>query len=195
MLIEELFTRGIMTMGASKIDPRREVGVFRPEAVAGLPAARSAAMEQFRWIAGDWNYENRVPATRVSPAYTDVGSTRFAFCERDGWICTVAPDGKETRSITFDPFSGEWIYVLTQGSYGMLQSAEGWVDRRIIFSGPMTMIGIHCEWRMTWTKTSDDAFRFVNEERAANGAWDFIDEWRFERSQPANDSRGGDSPG
>jgi hypothetical protein len=185
MLIEELFSRGIMTMGVSKADPLRQVGVFRPEAVAELPAARAAAMGQFRWIAGEWSYENRVPATRLNPAYTEVGSTRFAFCERDSWVCTVSPDGKETHSITFDPFSRQWVYVLTQGSYGMLWSREGWVDSRIVFSGPMTMIGINCEWRMTWTKTSDDAFRFVNEECSANGAWDYIDEWCFERKARA----------
>jgi len=174
-----------MTMGACKADPQRRVGVFRPEAVAQLPAVRATAMEQFRWIAGEWSYENRVPATRVSPAYCDVGSTRFAFCERDAWVCTVAPDGKETRSLTFDPFSRQWIYVLAQGSFGMLRSPEGWVDGRISFSGPMTMIGIDCEWRMTWTKASDDAFGFVNEERAADGGWDYVDEWCFERKAAA----------
>jgi hypothetical protein len=180
MLIEELFARGVMTMGPSKADPNRQVGVFRPEAVSGLPAIRSVEMEKFRWIAGQWRFENRVPATRRSPAYTDVGISRFAFCEKDAWICLVSPDGAHTRHITFDPFSRQWIYLLAQGSYGMLCSPEGWIDDRIVFSGDMTMLGIECQWRMTWTK-NDDAFGFVNEQLGADSSRQYIDEWRFVR--------------
>ena len=181
MLIEELFSKGVMTMGPSKADPQRQVAVFRPEVVSALPAIRAAEMDKFRWIAGEGNYENRVSATRLSPAYTDVGSSRCSICENGAWICGVAPDGKQSRHITFDPFSRQWIYVLTQGSYGILRSSEGWADGRIVFSGAMTMLGIDCDWRMTWTKQTDDAFRFVNEECGSNGSWEYIDEWRFTR--------------
>lgn len=180
-LIEELFSKGVMTMGASKVDPTRKVGVFRSEAISQLPAIRAAEMEKFRWISGDWNHENRVPATSLNPAYTDVGSSRFSFCEKDAWICTNAADGKETRLITFDPLSRQWIYVLTQGSYGILRSSKGWIENRIVFEGAMTMVGIDCDWRMTWTHESDDIFAFVNERRDADGAWEYIDEWRFAR--------------
>lgn len=182
MLIEELFSRGVMEMGASRVDPERQVGVFRPEALSEFPAIRAAEMEKFRWIVGEWNYKNRVPATRLSPAYTDIGSFTFSLCEKDTWICQIAPDGKENRNITFDLFSRRWMYVLTQGSFGILRSAEGWIDDRIVFSGTMTMIGIDCEWRMSWTKVSDDEFGFVNEELAPGGSWQYIDEWSFKRS-------------
>jgi hypothetical protein len=181
MLIEELFFRGVMTMGPSKADPARQVGIFCPEAVSQLPSIRAAEMEKFRWLAGEWNYENRVPATRLNPAYTDIGSSRFSLCEDGAWICHVSRDGRERRHITFDPFSRQWIYVLTQGSYGILRSPEGWVRDRIAFTGAMTMIGIDCEWRMTWTKKSNDAFGFVNEERGVDGSWEYIDEWHFTR--------------
>ena len=181
MLIEELFSRGIMTMGPCKADPARQVGIFHADAVAPLPALRKLEMDKFRWIAGEWKYENRVPATRCSPAYTDIGSCRYALAEKDTWISMVAPDGREIRQITFDPFSRQWIYVLTQGSYGILRSAQGWAKSRIAFTGLMTMIGIDCDWRMTWHKQSEDAFGFVNEERGPDGFWSHIDEWRFTR--------------
>ena len=183
MLMEELFSRGIMTMGPSRTDPDRRVGVFHANFVAGLPSLRASEMEKFRWLAGDWNYENDVPATKLSPAYTDNGSSRFSFCERDSWICLVAPDGRETRHITFDPFSRQWIYVLMQGSYGILRAPQGWIDDSIVFSGFMTMIGINCEWRMTWMKTGNDQFRFINEERNEDDSWAYIDEWRFKRKR------------
>jgi hypothetical protein len=182
MLIEKLFSSGVMTMGPSRFDPTRQVGVFRPEAISGLPAIRAGEIEKSRWIVGDWDYENRVPASPSNPPYSDIGSTRYAFCDKDSWVCVVAPDNREIRLITFDPFSRQWIYVLTQGSYGMLRSATGWQDNRLVFSGAMIMIGIECEWRMTWTKESENAFNFVNEERGANGAWEYIDEWRFTRN-------------
>ena len=181
MLIEELFSRGVMIMGPSKADPSRQVGVFRPEAVSGLPAIRRSEMDKFRWLSGQWNFENRVPATRFSPAYTDIGVCRFAFCEKDAWICGIASDGVESRQITFDPFSRQWIYVLTQGSYGLLRSPEGWVADRIVFSGAMTMLGIDCQWRMTWTKTNDNVYNFTNEQLAPDKSWQYIDEWRFTR--------------
>jgi len=170
-----------MTMGPSKADPTRQVGVFRMDAISNLPAIRAAEMEKFRWIAGDWNHENRVPATRLSPAYTEIGSSRLAFCEKDAWICRVAPDGVQTRNITFDPFSRQWIYLLADGAFGMLRSAEGWIGDRIVFIGAMTMLGIDCQWRMSWEKINDDAFLFINEELAPEGSWHYIDEWRFSR--------------
>ena len=47
----------------------------------------------------------------------------------------------------------------------------------------MTMIGINCDWRMAWTKKSNDEFGFVNEERKSDGSWSYIDEWRFKRKR------------
>jgi hypothetical protein len=180
MLIETLFSKGIMTMGPSRVDPGRQVGVFTPGTVEAALAARASEMERFRWIAGEWRYDNPVPATPCSPAYTDAGTQRFAVSE-DGWICSVAADGTEHRTLTFDPFSRQWIYVLLRGSFGMLRSKDGWRGDEIAFSGLMTMIGVECEWRMTWTRCGGDRFRFVNEERSADGSWAYIDEWRFER--------------
>jgi hypothetical protein len=37
MLIEELFSRGIMTMGPSRMDPTRQVGIFSSNSVSTLP--------------------------------------------------------------------------------------------------------------------------------------------------------------
>jgi hypothetical protein len=183
MLIEELFSRGVMAMGPSRIDSSRQVGVFNPGFVSGLPSLRAAEMEKFGWLAGEWNYENEVPATRLSPAYTDIGCSRFSVCEKNNWICSVAPDNREIPQITFDPFSRQWIFLLMQGSYGILRSQEGWISEKIVFSGWMTMLGIDCEWRMTWTKQGDDQFGFVNEERNKDGSWSYIDEWRFQRKR------------
>jgi hypothetical protein len=183
MLIEELFSRGIMTMGASRTDPKRQVGTFNSNLVSRLPGLRASHMEQFRWLVGEWNHENHVPATRLSPTYIDIGSSKFSLGENNTWICLVAPNGREIPHITFDPFSSQWIYVLTQGSYGILRSPQGWTGNQITFSGLMTMIGINCEWQMVWTKTSEDKFNFINQERNEDGTWSYIDEWRFQRKR------------
>jgi hypothetical protein len=182
MLIEELFSTGIMKMGPSRVDPARQVGVFNPDYVSGLPALKSAKMEEFRWLVGEWSYENAVPATSASPAYGDIGVARFSLCEKSGWICMVAPDGGETQNITFDPFGKQWIYVLTKGSYGILRSKEGWAGKHLVFTGLMTMIGINREWRMTWAREGDARFSFTNEERNGDGSWAYIDEWHFTRA-------------
>jgi len=181
MLMERLFTSGILRMGPSRTDSARQAGVFNPAAIAGLSAARATEMDKFRWLAGEWDHENQVPPTSVSPAYTDAGVSRFSLCENGTWICAVAADGREMPHITFDPFSRQWIYVLTRGSYGMLRSPAGWQENRIVFTGPMTTIGIDCDWRMTWTRHGNDAFSFINEERLADGSWAYIDKWRFRR--------------
>jgi hypothetical protein len=181
VLIEELFSSGVMQMGSSRVDPGRQVGVFNPAAVAGLPELRAARMKEFSWIAGEWNRENVVPATKSNPAYVDVGNGKFSICEKGDWICMVAAEGREIQQITFDPFSRQWMYVLMNGAYGILRSREGWKGNKIAFTGTMTMLGIECEWRMQWTKESEDRFSFVNEERCADGSWDYIDEWHFKR--------------
>ena len=138
-------------------------------------------MEKFRWLAGEWNYENAVPATSVSPAYGDIGSARFAFNAKTNWICMVSPTGEETPHITFDPFSRQWIYLLMNGAYGILRSAAGWTGETIEFTGLMTMIGDNCEWRMSWTRNGSDQFSFVNEERNEDGLLGLHRQWRFER--------------
>lgn len=181
MLMERLFSSGVMQMGPSRTDPGRQVGVFSPAAIAGVAEARAAELDKLAWLAGVWEHENAVPSTRVSPAYSDVGRSRFARSKDGAWICMVTTDGNEIPQITFDPFSKQWIYVLTRGSYGILRSGEAWRGNGIVFSGLMTMIGINCEWRMSWTKHNDDEFSFTNEERGAGERWDYIDEWHFHR--------------
>src|SRR5580698_5846709 len=183
MLMEQLFSSGVLQMGPSRIDPARQVGIFSPAAIAGVAAVRAAELDKLAWLNGAWNHDNAVPATRVSPPYSDIGKSRFARSKDGMWICAVAPDGTETPQITFDPFSKQWIYVLTRGSYGILRSTDGWSDNRIVFSGLMTMIGINCEWRMSWTRHDDDNFSFTNEERLADGTWAYIDEWHFRRKR------------
>ncbi|HEY2861793.1 MAG TPA: hypothetical protein VGJ21_25560 [Terracidiphilus sp.] len=179
-LMKELFSKGIMQMGPSRVDPARQVGVFNLAALAGFPALRAAEMEKFRWITGEWDSENLVPATDVSPAYCDIGIGRYAIDARGEWVCMVSPEGAQTPQITFDPFSHQWIYVLMRGAYGMLRSPEGWTGDRIEFHGVMTMLGPDREWRLTWTRESPDRFSFVNEE-LLDGEWLYIDEWRFTR--------------
>jgi hypothetical protein len=180
MLIERLFSEGWMLMGASRVDPGRQVAVLNPERFATLAADRSAELARFAWLVGDWTYENRVPATAVSPAYCDVGSTTFAVSPDGKWFCAQYPDGRQLPLITYDPCSRQWMYVLTQGSFGLLRS-PGWIGDRITFTGLMTMIGVECDWRMTWTKESGGTFGFVNEERLADGTWAYIDEWTYHR--------------
>jgi hypothetical protein len=179
-LIETLFARNVMHIGPSRNDPQRMVGTFNPDFLAGLPALRGAELRKFHWIAGTWRWENPVPVTALSPAYTDAGTVTFVLGENDTWVCLTGPGGKLIPNITFDPFSRRWMYVLTNGSYCVLRS-PGWVGNQIVFTGPMSMIGIDCEWRMTWTKKSDDEFTFVNEEQLTDGSWAYIDEWRYWR--------------
>lgn len=181
MLIERLFSTGIMRMGPSRLDPDRQVGVFNPEAIRDLPAQRAAEMEKVAWLAGEWDFENSVPATSASPAYTDIGTGRYTLCDHKAWICQAAPDGRETPLITWDPFSRQWIYLLYRGGFGMLRSADGWRANQIAFTGLMTMLGINTDWRITWRRENENQFSFTNEEKAEDGSWVYIDEWRFRR--------------
>jgi hypothetical protein len=179
-LIETLFTRRVMAMGPSRHDPSRCVGTFNREVVSKLPALRAAELVKFSWIAGEWSYENAVPETPMSPPYIDAGFATFALCENGTWICGGAQGAPLRRQITFDPFSGQWMFVLAEGSYGILRS-PGWIGSQIAFTGLMTMIGVECEWRMTWSRAGDNEFGFVNEERLPDGSWSYIDEWRYRR--------------
>jgi hypothetical protein len=188
MLIERLFAEGWMRMGASRVDAARQVAVLNLEKFAHLAADRARELARFEWVVGDWTYENPVPATPVSPAYCDIGSTTFAMSADGRWVCAQMPDGRMQPLITYDPCSRRWIYLLTHGSFGMLRSA-GWSGDRIAFTGLMTMISVECEWRMTWTKRSEDEFGFVNEERLPDGTWSYIDEWKYQRQHGSSAGR------
>src|SRR2546423_9211037 len=152
MVMEELFKRGIMTMGPSRNNPSNIVGVFNMDLAAKLPAMRRAGMDTLGWMAGDWDSVNTVPATAQNPAYAETGSAVLALCEKENWICR-GREGSQKPYITFDPFSSQFMYVLTEGAYCVLRS-PGWEENRLIFAGHMSMIGVDCEWRLTLTKLS-----------------------------------------
>jgi hypothetical protein len=181
MLIEDLFRRGIMTMGPSRHDPSNTVGGFNKDFAAKLPALRKEAMETLRWMVGEWDSVNTVPATSQNPAYAETGTGVLTLCEKENWICR-GREGSQKPYITFDPFSRQYMYVLTEGAYGILRS-PGWQDQSLVFTGHMTMIGVDCEWRLTLTKRSDDEYHFLNEEQLPDGRWARIDEWLFTRKK------------
>jgi hypothetical protein len=85
-----------------------------------------------------------LPATRLNPAYVDVNPGTYAISEEGNWVCRAGRDGRMLPHITFDPFSKQWMYVLAEGAYGLLH-ASGWTGNRIVFTGPITMIGVDCE--------------------------------------------------
>src|ERR1700746_3294577 len=83
MLMQRLFSAGIMKMGLSRLDPGRQVGVFDPNFLAGLPALRAAEMEKFRWIVGEWSYDNacqplRFPRPTPTSAQSSLPSQKTA---------------------------------------------------------------------------------------------------------------------
>jgi hypothetical protein len=180
MLIEELFARGIMLMGPAKDNPGQQIGIFNMDLLATFPALKASEMEKMRWLEGEWDSVNRVPATSKNPAYEDRNTGKYKFCDKDSWICLVGKDGRERKYLTFDPFSKQWIYVLLEGAYGILRS-PGWNAEELVFEGSMTMIGVNCYLRQTWKKKSNDEFIFVNEEKLADGNWVHVDEWEMKR--------------
>lgn len=107
MLIQELFSSGVMKMGPSRNDPSRQIGVFNPEVIATYSAMRASEIDKFRWIAGVWEHDNLVPATAASPAYSDTGSICFSVDEKGEWVCLAQPNGTSLPHITFGPFSRE----------------------------------------------------------------------------------------
>lgn len=181
-LIEKMFETNAVRMGPSRHDPSRQVATFDADAVRALAASRASELSKFAWLEGDWTYENEVPATRVSPAYCDVGVARFARSDDGMWICMMTSDGRRIPLITFDPWSRQWMYVLTNGSYGVLRS-PGWEHDAIAFTGTMTMLGVTCQWRMTWMTRRPDEFSFINEEQANDTTWNHIDVWRYRRKR------------
>jgi len=75
-----------MVMGPAKDDPTRLTGTFNMELLATFPVLKAAEMEKMRWLEGEWNSVNRVPATGKNPAYEDVHTGKYKFCEKDSWI-------------------------------------------------------------------------------------------------------------
>jgi hypothetical protein len=179
-VIEAMFESRVVRMGPARHDPSRQVATFDPLKVRALAVLRESQLQTFLWLIGAWNYENSVPATRVSPAYCDIGVARFVVNAEATWICMATPDGRQLPLLTFDAWSQQWIYALTNGAYAILRS-PGWNGEQIAFVGTMTMVGVTSEWRMTWSRNGPDRFGFVNEERTSDGRWANVDEWRYQR--------------
>jgi len=171
LIFEQFVSRGVMSF-----DPNRRVLAFNLPVIAKLPAIRQQKIEEFKWLVGDWAFENHVRATPTTPAYTDTYFYRYELAE-NGTRYTVSGHGAKARPyLTFDPFSNRWMMTFTEGLFGVLQS-EGWQGDTIVFIGRLTMLGVDCELRQTITKRSPDEFHILNEERLENGSWQETDEF------------------
>jgi hypothetical protein len=169
-IFEQLVSCGFMVL-----DPARNVLIFNREVVGKFPAIRKAKMEEFKWLLGEWAFENRVRATPTTPAYTDTYYYTYALCDDDTRISVTGPGRKARPYLTFDPFSNRWMMTFTDGLYGVLQS-EGWQGNTIVFGGHLTMLGVDCELRQTMTR-SDHEFHILNEEKLSDGRWVITDEF------------------
>jgi hypothetical protein len=76
------------------------------------------------------------------------------------------------------------MMTFTEGLFGVLQS-NGWHGETIVFTGPLTMLGVDCELRQTITKKNPDEFHILNEEKLPDGTWQETDEFFCRRKQPA----------
>jgi hypothetical protein len=178
LIFEQLVSRGLMAF-----DPKRNVLAFNLPVIARFPAIRQERIGEFKWMIGDWAFENHVRATPTTPAYTDTYAYTYALAD-NGTRYTVSGHGAKARPyLTFDPFSNRWMMTFTEGLFGVLQS-NGWESETIVFSGPLTMLGIDCELRQTITKKSPDEFHILNEEKLADGSWREADEFFCGRKQP-----------
>jgi hypothetical protein len=178
LIFEQLVSRGLMVF-----DPNRKVLTFNLSALARFPAIRQQRIDEFKWMIGDWAFENHVRATPTTPSYTDTYYYTYELAD-NGTRFTVSGHGAKARPyLTFDPFSNRWMMTFTEGLFGVLQS-NGWEGDTIVFSGPLTMLGIDCELRQTITKKSPDEFHILNEEKLPDGSWRETDEFFCRRKQP-----------
>jgi hypothetical protein len=170
-IFEQLVGRGLMVF-----DPNRKVLTFNLAVLAKFPAIRQQRIDEFKWLIGDWAFENHVRATPTTPAYIDTYYYTYELTD-DGSRYTVSGHGAKARPyLTFDPFSSRWMMTFTEGLFGVLQS-NGWNADSIVFTGLLTMLGIDCELRQTLTRKSPDEFHILNEEKLPDGTWRETDEF------------------
>jgi hypothetical protein len=178
-IFEQLVARGLMVF-----DPSRKVLTFNLRTLAKFPAIRQQRIEEFKWLIGDWAFENHVRATPNTPAYVDTYYYTYELAD-DGSRYTVSGHGAKARPyLTFDPFSNRWMMTFTEGLFGILQS-DGWNGDSIIFTGPLTMLGVDCELRQTITKKGPDEFHILNEEKLPDATWRETDEFFCRRKLSA----------
>src|SRR3954452_1431925 len=178
LIFEQLVSRGLMAF-----DPNRKVLTFNLPVLAKFPAMRQAKMQEFKWLIGEWAFENRVRATPTTPAYTDTYFYSYELADNASRY-TVSGHGAKARPyLTFDPLSNRWMMTFTEGLFGVLQS-DGWAGNSIVFTGPLTMLGIDCELRQTITRRGENDFHILNEEKLPDGSWRETDEFNCQRKQP-----------
>ena len=179
LIFEQLVSRGLMVF-----DPNRKVLTFNLAVLAKFPALRQQKIEEFKWLIGEWSFENHVRGTPTTQAYTDTYYYTYELAD-NGSRYTVSGHGATARPyLTFDPFSNRWMMTFTEGLFGVLQS-DGWKGESIVFTGPLTMLGVDCELRHTITKKSQDEFHILNEEKLPDDAWGVTDEFFCRRKSPA----------
>jgi hypothetical protein len=174
-MFEHLFNSGVM-----KIDPGRKVGVFNLEVISKFPALRKAEMEKIRWMEGDWNAENSVRATRVSPAYVDTYPYTYRFCEDGATLCIVR-GGKEVPNITYDAFSRKWLLLMPgRGAFGMLTSA-GLVRRLDRVHRSYSHAGLRVRPAHDAHPPHRSRILHVESRAQPDGTWTLVDDWVFRK--------------
>jgi len=179
LIFEQLVARGLMVF-----DPNRKVLTFNLRALAQFPALRQQRIDEFKWLVGEWSFENHVRATSTTPPYTDTYFYTYALSDNDTRYTVSGHGAKERPYLTFDPFSNRWMMTFTEGLFGVLQS-KGWQGDTIVFTGPLTMLGVDCELRQTITKKGENEFHILNEEKLPDGSWRETDEFFCRRKVPS----------
>jgi hypothetical protein len=62
---------------------------------------------------------------------------------------------------------------------------DEWQGDTIVFTGPLTMLGVDCELRQAIARKGPDEFHILNEEMLPDGRWRETDEFFGRRKQPA----------
>lgn len=147
-------------------------------------------LEQVRWLVGTWSTGGTAYATPTTPERrTKHPDTRLPcrFVLGGRWLLFEGEWGRPRRFhcvqyLTYDQNAGHWVLVFIEHPTGCsARTAPGWVGNQLTFEGMWEIVDETVEMRHRLVKLSDDAWKWENDEKQADGTRLPIDEHRYTR--------------
>ena len=162
----------------------------RAAANARWDAPPPAELELARWLVGTWSTGGTAFATPTTPERRvehPEARLRCRFVLGGHWLQFEGEWGRPRRFhfvqyLGYDPHAGQWVLIGIEHPSGWsVRMAPGWADNHLQFEGRWDIAGETVELRHRLVKLSDDAWKWENDEKQADGSWLPIDEHRYTR--------------
>ena len=138
------------------------------------------------WLLGDWDVVaevhagNHVSEPEHGRSHVSATLEGTLLEQRDTY-----PSGTQDLGfLSYSPVTRQWSNVALDSVGDAVVIRGQATPTGLVLEGDVTIVGVDTHLRQTMARDGADAYRVINEERAADGSWRLLDSYRYTRIRP-----------